>query len=304
MAKKQTVPGQIFIMIMALIFTVMSGASLYKFYSLSKNGKSARAQVLQYTPYVTNSRHGSTTHHAHILIYDGYTEKIELLRPVKPGANIQVVYMPGKPEVAAEGATGASIKQLMGDSEFFSVIMMELIGLVILIAAAAGGPIKFGIKVGGSANADKKAQDGLGANVSNDVNKTNITTVFSKTLKTLAKIPLRKTDNVLSKPNDFEAKNVSIVKFGREAADAGYRVYMSGAENPEETLSMELGYLTKPQLRDLILSAALLDKAASKKTTKINLGVGTVEAAAHELSGEIPGYSDDTYIKALKAYSV
>jgi flagellar basal body-associated protein FliL len=304
MAKKQTAAGQVFMAIMAMLFVIMSGTSLYKFYTLSKNGKSAQAQVLQYVPYVTHSRNGSTTHHAHILTYDGHTEKIELLRAVTPGANIQVVYMPEKPEVAAEGAPGASIKQLMGDSEFFSVIIMELIGLAILIAAIAGGPMKFGMKAGGNVNADKKAQDGAGANVSNDVNKTNITAVFSKTFRTLAKIPLRKTDNVLSKPNDFEAKNISIVKFGREAADAGYRIYMSGAENPEEALSMELGYLTKPQLRDLILSAALLDKAASKKTTKINLGAGTVEAAAHELSGEIPGYSEDTYIKALKAYSV
>ncbi len=300
MAKKQTIPGQVFMMIIALIFVVMSGANLYKYYDLSKNGKAAQAQVLQYVPYVTHGRHGSVTHHAHILLFDSHKETIELLRPITPGTKINIVYMPENPVTAAEGAPGSSIKDLMGDSEFFSVLMMELIGLIILIAAILGGPIRFGLNTGGNVSMDIKAQDGAGANVSAGSGNTNKTTVFSKTFKTQVKVPLRKTDNVLSRPNDFEAKNISIVKFGAEAADACYKVYMSGAENPEEALSMELGYLTKPQLRDLILSAALLDKAATRRRMNVSLGVTSLESAAKELQNDIPGYSEETYKNALR----
>jgi hypothetical protein len=300
MAKKQTVPGQIFMMMIALVFVVMSGANLYKYYDLSKNGKAAEALVEQYVPYVTHGRHGSVTHHSHILLFDGLRETVELLRPVTPGTKINILYIPEKPATAAEGVPGSSIKDLMGNSEFFSVLMMELIGLIILIAAVFGGPIKFGFNAGGSISMDKKAQDGAGANVSTGSGNTNKTTLFSKTFKTQIKIPLRKTDNVLSKPNDFEAKNISIVKFGVEAADAGYKVYMSGAENPEEALSMELGYLTKPQLRDLILSAALLDKAATRRRMNVSLGVTSLESAAKELQNDIPGYSEETYKNALR----
>jgi hypothetical protein len=115
--------SKIVIAIFAVVLGIFSADTYFKYQALASEGRETTATVVSYNPVITHGRNGSTVHYYHVLSFDGITSRVELFRQLAPGTKTNILYLPDRPSVAAEGKKGMSAFELMGTGNVLLIAM-------------------------------------------------------------------------------------------------------------------------------------------------------------------------------------
>jgi len=315
-SRELTPAGRVLMVIMGLVFIIMPFMEFNKYAKLASEGKEAEAAVISYNPTYSHSRNGTTTHHWHVLSFDGSQNRIELKRQIMPGTKISIVYDPQNRSNAAEGKKGMSGAELMGNDYMFMWLMLGIAVAIILAAFFApskSGGFGSGFQSTGVISPPPESFSGLAGDTEKKTYPYKTTARYTVPLSSApAKEHLPKDPDsgigvtqmdstvpfVPGGPVAVEKASAAastFSKYGFDVMDAGYGLFKANPDTAAALLADKFGSLTIGQAKDAIAKADALDYKADEEADNVSGGLYTADKAAINLMKTNPGFSEQLY---------